>query len=128
MATIITNPQDAYAAIKPLISRTEQEEVFIIALGCNHNVKSVKLAAIGDIDATVFPKRYIYQQLCIDGAVSAILAHTHPSGNPKPSNADIKATRELQEGLKTLGITLCDHIIIGDGKIFSFDSDSVITI
>lgn len=127
MATIINNSKDAYEAIKPLISRAEQEEVFIIALGSNNNVKSVKLAAIGDIDATVFPKRYIYQQLCIDGASQAILAHTHPSGNPKPSKADIKATRELQEGLKTLGIALCDHIIIGDGKFFSFDSDSVFT-
>jgi DNA repair protein RadC len=43
-----------------------------------------------------------------------ILVHNHPSGDPTPSSADIKVTREVYEAGKLIGINLVDHIIIGD--------------
>lgn len=125
MATIINNSKDAYKTIRPHIKHFNREEVFFISLGGNNNVKSVKLAAVGDIDKTVIPTRYIYQQLCIDGATGVVLIHTHPSGNPKPSLADISETKKFITGLKALDINLVDHIIVAEDSIFSFADEKV---
>ncbi|MCA8834162.1 MAG: hypothetical protein K8953_03665, partial [Proteobacteria bacterium] len=46
-------------------------------------------------------------------ASSVILVHNHPSGDPKPSKADVELTRHIQAALDTVKITLHDHIIIG---------------
>ncbi len=57
---------------------------------------------------------------------SLILVHNHPSGDPSPSEGDIKMTRQLQIGLSALEIVLHDHIIIGQNKHFSFKEESLI--
>ena len=47
------------------------------------------------------------------------MVHNHPSGDPEPSDADLKMTKEIQTGCKTLGLTLHDHIIVGAGREIS---------
>ena len=59
-------------------------------------------------------------------AVSIILVHNHPSGNPQPSEADEELTRQLYLAGKQLDIPLLDHIIIGDNRYFSFKEANLI--
>ncbi len=49
-----------------------------------------------------------------------VLLHNHPSGDPEPSEADIRVTRRVAESGSMLGIALADHIIIGDNRYMSF--------
>jgi DNA repair protein RadC len=49
-------------------------------------------------------------------AASIALVHNHPSGDPEPSPEDIATTKRLAEAGKILGITLLDHVVIGDGQ------------
>jgi len=49
--------------------------------------------------------------------------HNHPSGDPRPSKADIKVTREIYEAGKILGVNLIDHIIIGDNAYYSLKAN-----
>jgi DNA repair protein RadC len=51
---------------------------------------------------------------------SFIIAHNHPSGDPKPSMEDVRVTDNLRKAGKLMGIPLIDHIIIGNGEYYSF--------
>jgi DNA repair protein RadC len=53
-------------------------------------------------------------------AVNVILIHNHPSGNPNPSDDDLKVTHQVNDAGKLIGIRLTDHIIIGDNTYYSF--------
>ena len=59
-------------------------------------------------------------------AVSLILVHNHPSGDPSPSESDILLTRRVQEAGNVIGISLLDHIIIGDKRFLSFRQQQII--
>ena len=59
-------------------------------------------------------------------ASSIIAVHNHPSGNLKPSQADIELTKKLKEAAKLIDIVLLDHLIIGDKKYYSFADEGTI--
>ena len=61
----------------------------------------------------------IVRHAVISRASKVILAHNHPSGNIMPSNDDIKTTRCLDNALRTVGVTLSDHVIVADGELRS---------
>jgi DNA repair protein radc len=68
---------------------------------------------VGTVDHTpVYPREVIRRSLELS-ATALILVHNHPSGDPAPSSADVRMTREIAESAKPLGITVHDHIIIG---------------
>ncbi len=60
------------------------------------------------------------------GAVAVILAHNHPSGDPQPSPEDINVTRQLKEAGSMVGITILDHVIIGDGSYVSLKGQGML--
>jgi DNA repair protein RadC len=59
-------------------------------------------------------------------AASVILAHNHPSGEPSPSEEDRRLTKNLTEACRSAGIGVLDHVIIGDGKFFSFADEGLL--
>ena len=62
----------------------------------------------------------VFRPALRESAVSVALVHNHPSGNPEPSNDDIRLTRELYRAGELLGIEVVDHIIIGDNCLYQF--------
>jgi DNA repair protein RadC len=67
----------------------------------------------GTVDHTpVYPREVVKRALELS-ASALILVHNHPSGDPTPSSADVKMTRDIIEVAKPLGITVHDHIIVG---------------
>jgi len=76
----------------------------------------------GTIDHTpVYPREVVKRALEV-GASSLILVHNHPSGDPSPSSGDIEMTRQIITAAKALGVSVHDHLIIGQGEHFSFKS------
>jgi len=66
----------------------------------------------GTIDsASVYPREIVKLALQ-HNAAAVVLAHNHPSGNPEPSEADIKLTQRVQQALQTVDIRLLDHLIV----------------
>jgi DNA repair protein RadC len=77
-------------------------------------------AGRGTVDAApVYVREIVKRALALD-ASAVIVVHNHPSGDPAPSQADIAITRSLKDGLKTVGVTLHDHLVIGKGRHASF--------
>ena len=76
----------------------------------------------GTVDHTPLYTREVVKRTLELGATALIVVHNHPSGDPTPSQGDIKMTRELQEALGKIGITLHDHLVIGRDGHESFRS------
>ena len=64
------------------------------------------------ITGTVIDVRVIFQYALLSNALNIILCHNHPSGNLKPSEADIAITKKVVKGAKLLDLTILDHIIL----------------
>ena len=78
-----------------------------------------KLLSIGTIDAALVSPREIFLQALRVGAVSFLLLHNHPSGDPAPSREDCLFTERVREAGSLMGVPLLDHIIIGDNSYVS---------
>jgi DNA repair protein RadC len=80
----------------------------------------------GTLNASVFHPREIFRFAIEESANSIILVHNHPSGDPQPSQEDIRATKQLIEAGNQIGIKVLDHIIIGDGVFVSLKEENFI--
>lgn len=81
-------------------------------------IKEIMLSE-GTINQSIVSPREIFIEALKYEAVYIILIHNHPSGNPSPSEADIKITKRIKEAGRLIDINLCDHIIIGNGTYVS---------
>jgi len=80
----------------------------------------------GTVDhAPVYPREIARRALELS-ASALILVHNHPSGDPKPSRADIDMTREIIDALAPLDITVHDHLIAARGGVTSFKTEGLI--
>ena len=80
----------------------------------------------GTLNASVFHPREIFRFAIEESANSIVLVHNHPSGDPQPSQEDIRATKQLIEAGNQIGIKVLDHIIIGDGIFVSLKEENFI--
>lgn len=79
----------------------------------NRLIKKVEITSGTASNSLVHP-REVYREAIRQGASAVICVHNHPSGDPAPSAADIKVTRQLRESAKVIGIDLLDHIVVGN--------------
>ncbi len=80
----------------------------------------------GTLNASVFHPREIFRFAIEESANSIVLVHNHPSGDPQPSQEDIRATKQLIEAGNQIGIKVLDHVIIGDGIFVSLKEEGFI--
>ncbi|GEO14941.1 RadC family protein [Microvirga aerophila] len=91
----------------------DKEQFRLLFLDKRNDLIADEVQQSGTVDHTpVYPREVVKRALELS-ASALILVHNHPSGDPTPSSADIKMTREIIEVAKPLGITVHDHIIVG---------------
>jgi DNA repair protein RadC len=95
------------------LMRDLRKEVFKILLlnRANRFVKEVFISE-GTLDASVVHPRDVFREALLEPAAGIILIHNHPSGNPSPSDEDLRITKQLVEAGRLLGIKVYDHIIL----------------
>ena len=92
---------------------SEKEQFHLLFLDRRNALIADEVQQSGTIDHTpVYPREVVKRPLELS-ASAVILVHNHPSGDPTPSSADIKMTREIVDVAKPLGIVVHDHIIVG---------------
>lgn len=102
------------------LSHKTNERFHILFLNLKYQLITAEEHQHGTINHTpVYPREILARALALN-ASAVILVHNHPSGDPKPSEADIKLTDELSKILKISDITVYDHLIIGKSGIYSF--------
>jgi len=92
----------------------ECECFVVLMLNTQRRVKGHQLVTIGTLDTLLVHPREIFRASIIAGAAAIVLLHNHPSGEPTPSQADVKVTRDLIRAGQLLKIEVLDHVIIGN--------------
>mgnify|MGYP000936974326 CR=1 FL=1 len=82
--------------------------------------------SVGDLCSSTTHPREVFVDAVRRSAGSVSFVHNHPSGDPSPSESDILLTRRVQEAGNVIGISLLDHIIIGDKRFLSFRQQQII--
>ena len=116
----ITSPGDAAKFLMPRLRHGTHEEFLTILLNTKNRVIKTERIAEGSLTSAVVHPREVFASAIVNHAAAILVAHNHPSGDPYPSSEDRHLTTSLEEAGKTLGIPLMDHIVIGDGRYYSF--------
>lgn len=116
----IKSSADVFAIVSSPLRESIQERVMILTLNAANNVIGTHVMAVGSDTAVIIPTKLIVRQALLDVACGVILVHNHPSGNVRPSQADIKETEKLKKACDVMDISLVDHVIVSDGKWYSF--------
>lgn len=122
----ITSSQDAFQCLYASMEGLAHEEFKILLLNRNNRVVKIEQISQGGIAGTVVDPKIIFKKALDYGACSIILSHNHPSGNLRPSQADLKITKKLKEAGELLEVRVLDHLIISDKGYFSFLDEGLI--
>ncbi|WMJ75031.1 DNA repair protein RadC [Cytophagaceae bacterium ABcell3] len=124
--SVITCSKDVYNVMKPHMLDLPHEEFWIVLLNrANHVMKKVPISS-GGITGTVADPKIIFKAALENLACSVILVHNHPSGNLKPSDADLRLTTKLKQAGAFLEIPVLDHIIFTDHSYYSFADEGTL--
>ena len=93
---------------------SEKEMLVVLFLNTRMHIKGHSVVGIGTLDSVLATPREIFRCAIIIAASRIVLMHNHPSGNPSPSESDIKMTRDVLRAGNLLKIELVDHVIVGD--------------
>lgn len=110
----ITGSDDIYKVCKVLdIGNNTEEHLYMFCLNKANILKTFFELSVGTVDQTIVDGRSVCQKALLANAVSIILVHNHPSGDPTPSKCDILATEKVIEAMQLVNVGILDHIIIG---------------
>lgn len=122
----ITGSRDIFNLLSRYFSDLNHEEFWIVLLSRSNNVLSRHLISRGGQSGTVADPKIIFQTALENHAASVILSHNHPSGNLKPSQADISLTRKLCEAGSFLDLPVLDHLIFAGETYYSFADEGIL--
>jgi DNA repair protein RadC len=122
----ISGSKDVFDLFQPFLGELQYEEFWILLLNrANRVIDKIKISQ-GGISGTIIDPRIILKRAVDRLASTIILCHNHPSGNLKPSDADIRITTKMKESSQLMDINLIDHIIVTEDSYFSFADEGLI--
>ncbi|MEJ7780528.1 MAG: DNA repair protein RadC [Daejeonella sp.] len=116
---------DVYHAIASQFKDLNHEEFWILLLNRANKIMSKHLVSKGGQAGTIADPKIIFNIALENHAASVILAHNHPSGNLRPSQADLELTKKLRTAGQFLDMPVLDHLIITDQGFFSFADEGI---
>ncbi|OIO50260.1 MAG: hypothetical protein AUJ11_03070 [Parcubacteria group bacterium CG1_02_44_65] len=116
---IIKSVKDVVAQAVYMRTKT-REHLLVLFLNARNEMVFRRPMFVGTLNANLVHPREIFEEAVRQNAASIILVHNHPSGDPEPSEDDLKITRRLSEAGKIMGVDVVDHIILAKTKVFSF--------
>ena len=97
----------------------DQEVMYLLCLSSKGSLLKKEIISRGTVNCTLVSPREIFVSALRHQAASVILMHNHPSGDPTPSEEDVRSTQNVKKLGDLLGITLLDHIVVGDHRYVS---------
>lgn len=122
---VMNNPSSVVSYYMEELRHEEQEVVICMMSDVKGHFLGDKVLTRGTATGSLVTPREIYMEALRRHAVSLILVHNHPSGDPTPSPDDMQITARIYQAGELLGIHLLDHIIIGDQKYCSFREEGI---
>jgi DNA repair protein RadC len=111
---------------KTYMGGLKDERFCVIYLDAQNRLTDIETIQEGIVNQAVVYPRKVLENALKRKASAVILVHNHPSGQVKPSDADIRLTKTIQETARILDIIVHDHLIIGENRFFSFREEGLI--
>ena len=110
---LFKSPEIVTQYFRTLTAGLEVEKFWVLCLNRKNRLLRCVESTSGTATNSLVHPREVFREAIRLSASAIIAVHNHPSGDPSPSNADIKITQQLNEAGKTVGIHLLDHIVLG---------------
>lgn len=122
----IRSSKDVFEIMQPIIGDLNYEEFWVIYLNRSNKPIHKMQISKGGITGTIVDLRIIFKKALQLLSTNIILVHNHPSGNLKPSQADISITKKILKAGKIMDIQLYDHLIVTEKTYYSFANEGVL--
>jgi DNA repair protein RadC len=116
----IRSPESVAALVMEEMRHLDREHFGVLLLNTKNQVLGREVISIGTLNSSAVHPREVFKVAIRRSAAGVILFHNHPSGDPTPSEQDIAVTKRLVEAGDIIGISVLDHLIIGDNRFTSF--------
>ena len=105
--------------LTPEMALLDQESLRVLLLNTRNEVLSISEVYRGNVSTALIRVVEVFQGAVRENCPSIIVAHNHPSGDPTPSDDDLRVTRDIQDAGRLLNIDALDHVIIGQQRFVS---------
>jgi DNA repair protein RadC len=123
---LLSSPQVVYDYLQTSLKGSADEKFRMLFLDSRNKLIAVETFESGTVNFSVVYPRKVVERALYNHAVGVIIAHNHPAGSLEPSPEDQDVTNAIRAALKTVEITLLDHIIIGNNDYYSFRDNGVV--
>jgi DNA repair protein RadC len=108
----LEGPEDVFRAARGELAALRRERVLVLVCDAANRLRRTETVAAGSIDRSALPVREILNCVLRHDGRGFAVAHNHPSGDPAPCEADVRATRDLMAAAKTVGLRFLDHVVV----------------
>ena len=122
----IRESKDIYKVLQPYLSYLQTEEFWAVFLNQNNRIVGKARLSAGGINQSVVDVRILFKTALEHLSTAIAIAHNHPSGNLKPSQEDLRITKQIADAGKILNIQLLDHLIISQNAYLSFADENIL--
>jgi DNA repair protein RadC len=124
----VVSSETAFQILKPFYEEfiDYKELSFVILLNRSNRVIGVNKISEGGFSGTIVDAKMVFQVALLTGASGLILSHNHPSGALKPSESDIRMTKQIREFGKMVDLPILDHLIMTSEGYYSFADEGMI--
>lgn len=122
----VHSSKDSYHELRSFFVDLDHEQFYVLFLSRSNKILGKEQISRGGLNGTVADGKIIFRKALEMKSSAIILAHNHPSGQLKPSHADIQLTKQLVEFGKMIDLHILDHLIITDNNYFSFADEGML--
>lgn len=116
----LSSPRRVAEYLLPQFGSRPVEQFGVLLLDTKHRVLRASVLSVGTVDASIVHPREVFREATAAGAAALVLFHNHPSGDPEPSDDDVRLTDRMAAAGVLMGIHVLDHVILADAKYYSF--------
>jgi DNA repair protein RadC len=116
---IVSSPADVASLLTPEMAELDQESLRAVLLNTRNQVISVSEIYRGTVNSATTRASEVLRAAVRENCPAIVVVHNHPSGDPTPSEEDVRVTRQLREAAQLMDIELVDHVIISRGRFVS---------
>ena len=121
----ITSPEMVYHLMLPHLKNLDHEECWALYLNRANYLIGKEMITSGSLESTLIDSGRILRKAIEKQSSYVILVHNHPSGSPRPGQADICQTEVLRKALSAVEIHLADHVVIAEDAFYSFSEERI---
>ena len=123
MKKLVLSSSHAAFLLHDKLTGLDHEELWVMYMTQRDTLIGMEMLTKGTLKSTLMNVRGIIKHSILNDAVKIIIAHNHPSGDPRPSPHDIRQTQDVGFACRMLDITLEDHLILADENYYSFSEE-----